>query len=167
MKLKYTLFLLLTFAFMPSLAAQSIKIDIYSTTDNKKIGTIGFSDSKQGLKIKPNLSQLSPGQHGFHIHQQPDCGNQGMNAQGHLDPQNTQKHLGPYQKGHQGDLPILVVGQNGKAVRQSVAPNLSVEDLLGHSVMIHQGGDNYSDSPLPLGGGGKRIACGIIGKISH
>jgi Cu-Zn family superoxide dismutase len=40
-----------------------------------------------------------------------------------------------------------------------VAPHLKVDDLQGHSIMIHMGGDNYSDQPAPLGGGGARIAC--------
>jgi len=28
--------------------------------------------------------------------------------------------------------------------------------------MIHAGGDNYADQPAPLGGGGARVACGVI-----
>jgi Cu-Zn family superoxide dismutase len=43
-----------------------------------------------------------------------------------------------------------------------VAPHLTVDDVLGHSIMIHAGGDNYSDQPAPLGGGGARIACGKL-----
>lgn len=29
--------------------------------------------------------------------------------------------------------------------------------------MVHEGGDNYSDDPKPLGGGGARVACGVVG----
>ena len=43
-----------------------------------------------------------------------------------------------------------------------VAPRLKVSDLAGHALVIHAGGDNYSDQPAPLGGGGARIACGVI-----
>jgi Cu-Zn family superoxide dismutase len=32
----------------------------------------------------------------------------------------------------------------------------------GKALMIHAGGDNYADQPKPLGGGGDRIACGVI-----
>jgi Cu-Zn family superoxide dismutase len=39
---------------------------------------------------------------------------------------------------------------------------LGVDDLRGHALMIHEGGDNYSDQPKPLGGGGARIACGVV-----
>lgn len=31
------------------------------------------------------------------------------------------------------------------------------------TVMVHAGGDNFSDEPVPLGGGGARLACGVIG----
>jgi len=35
-------------------------------------------------------------------------------------------------------------------------------DLAGHAVVIYEGGDNFSDQPKPLGGGGGRIACGVV-----
>jgi Cu-Zn family superoxide dismutase len=43
-----------------------------------------------------------------------------------------------------------------------LAPRLKVADIKGRSLMIHAGGDNYSDLPVKLGGGGARIACGVI-----
>jgi Cu-Zn family superoxide dismutase len=43
-----------------------------------------------------------------------------------------------------------------------IAPNLKLADVKGRAIMIHAGGDNYSDQPAPLGGGGARIACGVI-----
>jgi Cu/Zn superoxide dismutase len=42
-----------------------------------------------------------------------------------------------------------------------VAPHLTVADVKGRSIVIHAGGDNYSDQPAPLGGGGARIARGV------
>ena len=56
----------------------------------------------------------------------------------------------------------LVVAADGKATLPVLAPRLGVKDVTGHSIMIHEGGDNYSDQPKPLGGGGARIACGVI-----
>ena len=71
--------------------------------------------------------------------------------------------LGPYNTGgHKGDLPVLVVGADGDASLPVLAPQLRVKDVRGRSLMIHEGGDNYSDQPEPLGGGGTRIACGVI-----
>ena len=61
----------------------------------KKIGTIELSDTKEGLRITPQLSELPPGDRGFHVHVNPDCGPAngpngqpaaGMAAGGHYDP---------------------------------------------------------------------------------
>jgi Cu-Zn family superoxide dismutase len=135
------------------------------------LGTVTFADSAGGLLITPKLSGLPPGEHGFHIHEKGDCGpgvNQGKPAAGfaaggHYDPAHTKKHLGPLSiAGHRGDLPVLVVEGRGVATQAVTAPHLTVAQIRGRSIMIHAGGDNYSDTPAPLGGGGARIACGVI-----
>lgn len=136
----------------------------------EQIGVIEFSDSDKGLVIKPKLKGLPPGAHGFHVHDKDSCEGAekdgkwvpGALAGGHLDPAHTDKHLGPKGKGHHGDLPVLMVNKNGEATEQSIAPHLTVLDLRQHSVIIHEGGDNYADTPKPLGGGGARIACGVL-----
>jgi superoxide dismutase, Cu-Zn family len=135
------------------------------------LGTVTFADTPGGLLITPKLSGLPPGEHGFHIHDKGDCGpgmNQGKPAAGfaaggHYDPAHAKKHLGPLSTaGHRGDLPVLVVGSRGHATEAVTAPHLTVAEIRGRSIMIHAGGDNYSDTPAPLGGGGARIACGVI-----
>lgn len=132
------------------------------------IGNIHFADTQYGLLVVPSLSDLSPGLHGFHVHQNPSCDDYGMAAGDHLDPAHTGKHLGPYTAaGHQGDLPILVVDPHGIATTSTLAPRLSVSDLVGHAIMIHAGGDNYSDVPQRLGGGGARVACGVVPAATH
>ena len=86
-------------------------------------------------------------------------------AGGHFDPEDTGKHRAPWsEKGHEGDLPVLYVDENGNATQPIFAPELELDDIEGRALMIHAGGDNYSDSPKKLGGGGDRVACGVIGK---
>lgn len=141
---------------------ESIKVNIYSTNGKQQeMGYIEFEKSPGGLMIKPNLHHLPPGPHGFHIHQHPKCGQEGMAAGGHLDPKHSNTHLGPYREGHKGDLPILYVNADGESHTALLAPNLSLDDIKGHSVVIHVGSDNYTDAP-PNGGGGPRLACGVI-----
>jgi len=61
-----------------------------------------------------------------------------------------------------GDLPRLEVGPDGAAKTTLIAPRIKdVTALRGHALMIHAGGDTYSDTP-PLGGGGSRFACGVL-----
>ena len=133
-----------------------------------KIGTISFQDSPNGLNISTQLSQLPSGFHGFHIHEKGSCapaekdGKMGaaLAAGGHYNPHQTGH--GTPNDGHMGDLPVLNVDSNGNAQTTLIAPRLKLADIQGVAIMIHAGGDNYSDHPKPLGGGGDRIACGVI-----
>ncbi len=145
--------------------ANSIQIKMYKTATTGKgqyIGTVTATDTKYGLLLTPHLKNLSPGLHGFHVHVHPSCANAGLAAGGHLDPKQTGQHLGPYKNGHLGDLPALCVNAKGDANLPVLAPRLTVAALKQHALMIHVGGDNYRDQPKPLGGGGKRYACGAI-----
>ena len=155
-------------------AAATAEADVNSisaTGVGARLGTVTFTDTAGGLLITPKLSGLPPGQHGFHVHEKGDCGpgmNQGKQAAGfaaggHYDPAHTKRHLGPLSTaGHRGDLPVLVVDSRGDATQPVTVPHLKVAEIRGRSVMIHTGGDSYSDTPAPLGGGGARIACGVI-----
>ncbi|EAO6409564.1 superoxide dismutase [Cu-Zn] [Salmonella enterica] len=157
-------------------AANSLTVqmnDALPTGIGKNIGEVTVSETPYGLLFTPHLKGLNPGIHGFHVHTSHSCmpgmkdGKEvpALMAGGHLDPEKTGKHLGPYNdKGHLGDLPGLVVNADGTATYQILAPRLkSLAELKGRSIMIHKGGDNYSDTPEALGGGGARFACGVIG----
>lgn len=152
-------------------------VEVFLLNDNQatkgigsSVGTIVFEDGDKGLVIKPNLKGLPPGPHGFHIHEHGSCEGAekdgkwqaGALAGGHFDPAQTEKHRGPHGKGHHGDLPVLNVDASGTAAEKLRAPHLIVLDLEGRSVVIHEKGDNYADTPEPLGGGGPRIACGVF-----
>ncbi|ALG68557.1 superoxide dismutase [Beggiatoa leptomitoformis] len=150
----------------------SITMNLISETGiGEDVGTITATDSEYGLLLTPNLKNLTAGVHGFHVHEKPDCNAgekegkpvAGLGAGGHFDPEKTGKHMGPYDKtGHLGDLPSLIVGKDGTATTPLLAPRLKVADLKGRSLMVHVGGDNFSDNPAALGGGGARMACGVI-----
>ena len=134
----------------------------------EKLGTITLQDTAQGLSIKSQLSELPSGFHGFHIHEKGSCAPAekdgkmvaALAAGGHFNPHNTEH--GTPNDGHMGDLPVLNVDSNGNADTVVIAPRLKLSDVQGRAIMIHAGGDNYSDHPKPLGGGGDRIACGVI-----
>jgi superoxide dismutase, Cu-Zn family len=136
----------------------------------ESIGTVTVLTTPWGVLFTPDLSDLPPGLHGFHVHQNANCApakDEGemaaaIAAGGHYDPQSTGRHEGPYGDGHLGDLPGLYVDAEGKAMHPVLAPRLKFSDLNGRALMIHAGGDNYSDRPIELGGGGSRIVCGAI-----
>ena len=147
-------------------------IDVNAVTAEgvgEKIGQISFQDSTEGLVIKTDLSKLPAGFHGFHIHEKGSCdpaekeGKMGaaIAAGGHFNPEQAHEHGTP-NDGHLGDLPVLNVDSNGVAKTTVIAPRLNLAKVQGLAIMVHAGGDNYSDHPKPLGGGGDRIACGVI-----
>ena len=151
--------------FIVSVAQASLIIPVNLTNANgvgETVGTIKADNTIYGLLLQPNLHGLPAGTHGFHVHAMPMCDHNGMDAGSHFDPDNTTAHKGPYSDGHLGDLPILTVNADGTATTPVLAPRLKLSDIKGHALMIHAGGDNYSDTPEKLGGGGARLACGIV-----
>lgn len=134
----------------------------------ESLGTVEILESDYGLVFTPKLTGLMPGIHGFHVHENPDCGmtdkGAAMKAGGHFDPKKTGQHGYPWSdEGHLGDLPALYVDQQGSASQPVLAPKIKhVDEIKGRALMIHVGGDNHSDAPEALGGGGARMACGII-----
>ena len=136
----------------------------------EQIGMVIFTDTPQGLELNVEVLGLPAGPRGMHIHEVGDCGPgmtdgkavAGLAAKGHFDPDKSSAHKGPHATGHKGDLPYLEVGADGKAKAKLLAPRLKVADIKNRALMIHAGGDNYADAPAPLGGGGARVACGVI-----
>jgi Cu-Zn family superoxide dismutase len=157
----------------PALAA-SVKVPMTLVTaqgTGASVGDVTLADGPKGVTLAVDLHGLPPGQHGFHLHANPSCA-PGAGADGkvvaagaagaHLDPGHTNMHMGPEGAGHLGDLPRIDVGADGTARESLTAPRIkSVAEFSGHALMIHAGGDTYSDTP-PLGGGGARLACGVI-----
>ena len=136
----------------------------------KSIGTVTISAaSGGGTTFAPQLKGLPAGERGFHVHENANCGAKdkdgkptaGEAAGPHWDPDKAGKHAGPKGGGHKGDLPALEVAANGSATKAVTAPNITLADLAGKSLMIHSGGDTYSEPPAN-GGGAERIACGVI-----
>lgn len=163
--------------FLVSFSAVSAFADIVvpmNLVDDKgvgaSVGQVTISESKYGVVFTPALTGLTPGVHGFHVHQNPSCDTNEKDgkkvpagaAGGHLDPAGTNAHGTPWGEGHLGDLPPLYVDANGSSAQAVLAPRLKLSDLKGKALMIHAGGDNHSDHPAALGGGGARVACGVI-----
>ena len=164
-----------SFFLVPGFAlAAELRVEIRQATPTgpgDSLGTVTIGDGPSGAIVTTALKGLPPGPRGFHIHENGSCQPTTANGQpvpaggagGHLDPQHTGKHEGPAGNGHLGDLPVLQVAGDGSATQTLTAPHIKdVAVLRGRSVVIHIGGDNYSDQPQPLGGGGARIGCGVI-----
>ena len=158
-----------------AMADTAITVPVTAVNQNglgANAGQVTITESTQGLVFTPKLTGLPAGLHGFHVHENPSCEPKekdgkkvaALAAGAHYDPQKAGHHGAPWGDGHLGDLPALYVDTHGVATQPVLAPRLKLADVKGHSLMIHAGGDNHSDTPAPLGGGGARIFCGVIPK---
>lgn len=154
--------------------ADSISVSLREATADapgKDTGRIELEDSRYGLVIKPDLSGLAPGLHGRHVHENPNCGPANKEGEvvpagaagGHYDPENTNRHAGPYGDGHLGDLPNLTVERDGTVSIPVLAPRVEIADIQGRAVMIHAGADRYTGhAQHSHGKGGARMYCWVV-----
>ncbi len=118
-----------------------------------------------GVHIQGAVSNLSPGQHGFHIHEWGDISApDGTSAGGHYNPQGH-PHAGPEMiKRHEGDLGNILAGTNGIALIDFMDKELELNgplSVIGRGVIIHAQADDLQTQPT--GNAGGRIGMGVIG----
>jgi superoxide dismutase, Cu-Zn family len=173
MQRRFGLSMAVFIALTPAARAAEINITMNAVDDKgtgKEVGHVTVSESAYGLVFTPMLSGLSTGLHGFHLHENPSCApamkdgksTPAQSAGGHYDPKASKQHGTPWGNGHLGDLPALYVDANGNASQPVLAPRLKLAYIKGRALMVHASGDNHADLPAPLGGGGARVACGVI-----
>jgi len=132
--------------------------------DSKISGRVTFKKVPGGIKIVADVDGLTPGKHGFHVHEVGDCsGEDGMKAGAHFNPTHR-KHGGPDSpERHVGDLGNLEADANGHAHYERLDKIIAFEgenSILGLSIIIHADPDDLITQPT--GNSGARIACGKI-----
>jgi len=138
---------------------------LHPTQGNHVSGTVYFSRTPKGIEVKADVMDLSPGRHGFHIHEFGDCtAPDGTSAGGHFNPEN-QPHAGPdMAKRHVGDLGNIEADNSGNAHYDRTDTLLKFDgrdSIIGRGVIVHGGVDDLVSQPS--GNAGPRIACGVIG----
>ena len=138
---------------------------LHPTEGNEVGGIVTFIQTKDGVKIVADVEGLSPGKHGFHIHQYGDCSTpDGTSTGGHFNPTNK-KHGSPdAEERHVGDLGNLIADDNGKAHYERVDKVISLNGLnsiIGRGIIVHAGEDDFVTQPT--GNAGSRLAFGVIG----
>jgi superoxide dismutase, Cu-Zn family len=143
-----------------------------ATIINSKGETVGsamLTQGPNGVTIAVEVSRLSPGKHGFHIHAIGKCDPPDFQtAGGHFNPFGKKHGLKNPDGPHAGDLPNLEVGPDGKGKIEATVGGLTLgkEGLAtlfgpnGTAVVIHAGPDD--DTTDPAGNSGARITCGVI-----
>lgn len=141
--------------------------DLAPTAGNNAKGTVTFTQKDDTVLVVARVSGLTPGNHGFHIHEKGDCSApDAMSAGGHFNPMGK-PHAHPSSPDrHTGDMPMLVADSSGNAtltaeltlMRIGSGPN----DILGKGVIVHKDPDDFTTQPT--GNSGARVACGVIRK---
>ena len=135
------------------------------TQGNSATAVVNFQQMKSGVLVTTDAQGLTPGPHGFHIHEKGDCSApDGTSAGGHFNP-TGQPHGDPVKgEHHAGDIPMLEADASGKAHLETRLEGLAIgagtTDIVGRAVIIHAAPDDYRTQPT--GNSGARVACGVI-----
>ena len=152
---------------VPSGKAPAAMAQLAPTQGNKVSGTVNFVQSGDKLTVLAEVSGLTPGLHGFHIHEKGDCSApDGTSAGGHFNPTGAPHGSPEHAQHHAGDMLQLVADANGNARQASYIMGPTIGDgpgsIIGRSVIIHASPDDYKTQPT--GNSGARQACGVIVK---
>lgn len=144
-----------------------------SPKNSKVKGTVVFKESvrSSNVVIEIDLEGLSPGKHGFHIHETGNLTEDCKNCKGHFNPF-QKNHGGLYSKErHVGDLGNIIADEKGVCKMRLYDNQISLRtpkrNIIGRSLVIHSGEDDLgrgdNDESMITGNSGSRVACAVIG----
>lgn len=139
---------------------------LHPTAGNKVSGTVTFTEEADGVRVQADITGLTPGKHGFHVHEFGDCSAPDLaSAGGHFNPTNK-PHAGPdAAERHVGDMGNVEADAAGTAKLSYVDHEISLTNdqrsVIGRSVIVHAKADDLKSQPA--GDSGARVACGVVG----
>lgn len=141
--------------------------ELQATQGNTATGTVKFTRNGNRVAVEAKVSGLTPGNHGFHVHEKGDCSSgDGMSAGGHFNPTGKPHGNPSVPDHHAGDMPMLVADAAGNASLSSDLDVMTIgsgaTDIVGKAVIVHKDPDDYTTQPT--GNSGARVACGVIRK---
>ncbi len=130
-------------------------------------GTASFDADSGKVKLTLNLTipKMANKTVAVHIHEHPDCGDNGMATHGHWNPTGAQHGKWGGASFHLGDIGNVKLDGEGKGTLE-MSTDLwtlgsdTASSVLNHAIIVHNGVDDYTTQPT--GNAGGRIGCGII-----
>jgi Cu-Zn family superoxide dismutase len=146
----------------PSKGGAAAAATIEPRSESNVTGTAKFTSAGGGVRVHLEIEEATPGPHGVHIHEKGDCSDKkAVSAGGHYDPTASEHHGGAKTAiRHAGDLGNIEVGKDGKGTLDVVVEALTVESVVGRSIVVHESYDDMKTDPS--GASGARIGCGKI-----
>ena len=134
------------------------------TSTNAPAGRATATEVAGGVRFTLDASGMPAGTHGAHIHMVGRCDAPGFeSAGGHWNPTQMKHGTMNPQGPHQGDLPNLVIGNDGRGTIGATIPGATLAGLLdadGAAMVVHAAADDLKTDPS--GNSGGRIACGVF-----
>ncbi len=143
----------------------SVSASVRPASGSQVSGSVKFTQVLSRVRVDAQLAALTPGAHGFHIHENGDCSApDAMSAGGHFNPYGK-KHGGPDAAvHHSGDFGNLIADANGKATQTLWLEGISVstgkDGIIGRAIVVHADPDDLKTDPT--GNSGTRVGCGVI-----
>ena len=140
--------------------------ELQPTEGNSVKGEVHFTQTDSGVEVTARITGLTPGKHGFHIHENGDCSApDGSSAGGDFNPTGVDHGAPTAEVHHVGDLGNLEAGEDGVATYDETYDFLSLKEgdqnsILGRGVIVHAQPDDLTSQPT--GAAGARVACGVI-----
>jgi superoxide dismutase, Cu-Zn family len=138
---------------------------LYPTQGNNVSGIITFTSTPDGVMVKGDIHGLTPGKHGFHIHECGDCSAaDASSAGGHFNPSNMQHGAPMDMNRHEGDMGNIEADASGNAHIEYTDKMMSLNgpnSIIGRGIIVHRDADDLKTQPT--GNAGPRVACGVIG----
>lgn len=141
--------------------------DLAPTAGNSAKGTVTFAQKDGTVLVVAKVSGLTPGNHGFHVHEKGDCSApDAMSAGGHFNPMGKPHARPSSAERHTGDMPMLMADASGNATLTVELTLMRLgggsNDIVGKAVIVHKDPDDFTTQPT--GNSGARVACGVIRK---
>jgi Cu-Zn family superoxide dismutase len=146
----------------PSVPASVATATLEPRSGSKVTGTARVTPSASGVVVLVAVQDASPGEHGVHVHEKGDCSDPAaMSAGPHFNPNGGAHHGGPNTPvRHGGDLGNINVNSTGGGLLVVTVSDLSVDNVVGRAVVVHEKQDDLQSDPA--GNSGARIACGVL-----
>jgi Cu-Zn family superoxide dismutase len=138
---------------------------LHPTKGSQVHGVVWFTPEGGKMHVVAHLSGLTPGVHGFHIHEFGDCtADDGTSAGGHFNPGHGPHAAPTAAQRHEGDLGNITADAEGNASLDLTDAMLTLSgphSIIGRGVIVHAKADDFHTQPT--GDAGGRVACGVIG----
>lgn len=133
-------------------------------------GQINFAQNGDKLEINGEVKGLTPGKHGFHVHEFGDTSNGCTSTGAHFNPLNQVHGDRTHDVRHVGDFGNIEAGSDGVAkisIVDHLASLTGQHSIIGRAVVVHQDADDLGlgghELSKTTGNAGARISCGLIG----